>query len=308
MARPKITRAYLEKRISQGYGQGFHENYKPWIEIKRWNPSPVSQHVYATQAVFTRPCHFLSRNEYLLALLFIWAGFQIREQEPIWPWAQPDPLYGLDENCDAKLKWSEGMWEICKKLNIEHGYFPGTKLPHIWTADMIVNLPVEKMSEYACHAAFVSVKPLEADTFQEIDPLNRQVEKLEAERQFSLLQNINYVLADSKDYPDTLWGNLDWLVSVAFLPKNDRRYKYLMRFLDQHGGEFHDLPPLEWRDRIKTDYSADTMDAEFVMQHLLWSEYIDIDITKKIRMKETINTGGNRFRKNIRSALLGGPQ
>lgn len=110
MARaPKVTWERLDDAIDAGHGTGHGETYKPMLEIKRWNPSPVSVQVRKALPPFERVCNFFSRSEWLLGLLFAWLGALIREQFPLWPWSHPHPAYGLNDDCDKDLLWSIGM-------------------------------------------------------------------------------------------------------------------------------------------------------------------------------------------------------
>lgn len=307
MARaPKITFDRLESLIQDGHGTGHGENYKPMLEIKRWNPSPVSTQVLDRVPPFERPCHFFSRSEWLLALLFSWAGAQVREQYPLWPWSHQHPLYGLESERDTSLPWSAGMMEICWEYGIKHGNFPGTKIPYIWTMDLVLTLPWVANDQNAC--CLVSVKPLGAERYLYIDPLDRGPEKLEAERQYALSLGVPYFVGDRSLYPGDLFGQLEWLAKAADLPENSPNHIRLERFLDQYAGEASDLPLLESRHRLEKDFDATTNEAKYLVQHCLWHQHIDCDLSRDIDMRVSPRPGGRALQAALRQMLTKGDE
>jgi hypothetical protein len=301
MARPpKVTQKRVDDAIAQGYGQGHGEKYKPFMQIKRWNPSPVSTQVRKAVPPFARACHFFSLSEWLLAILFSWIGALVREQYPAWPMRHPHPCYGLNPDTDSRLPWSPGMAEICRRIGISHGNFVGTNVLYVWTIDLMLTIPWARVGPGAC---MVSIKPIESERYLYIDPLDRGPEKLEAERRYASDLGIPYFIGDQTLYPRVLLGQLEWLANAASLPTTDPRRTLLQRFLQAHGPESQNYPLEETAIRLQKDLRLKTADADYLLQHCLWHQYIDVDISKRIDFRRCPAPGGRALRAAIRESL-----
>ena len=149
---PKTTWVRLKNHLQIGHGSGHGQGYRSLWELKRWNASPMSVQVLKPVPPFARSCHFFSRSEWLLAIVFSWLGAHVREQYPLWPWSHPHPLYGLNADRDAALPSSPGMMEICTKLGIDHGAFVGTRIPYIWTIALALASSWTKPSSPRCRS------------------------------------------------------------------------------------------------------------------------------------------------------------
>lgn len=307
MARaPRVTDERIDAAIAQGFGRGHGEDYKAFLQIKRWNPSPVSTQVRKAIPPFRRPCHFFSVSEWLLALLFAWIGALVREQFPLWAMKHPHPCYGLNPDTDSNLPWSPGMLEICRRLGIRHGTFPGTKVLYVWTADLMLTIPwIAGDHPGAC---MVSVKPLESERYLYIDPLDRGPEKLEAERRYAADLGIPYFIGDRTLYSGDFLGQLDWLANAAQLPITDHRWPVLRRFLERYGSDAQNHPLLETVQRLQTDFGATKPDANYLLLHCLWHQYIDADPSQYLDLRRCPKLGGRSLRTAIRNSIWTGAQ
>jgi len=300
---PKITTDYIEKLMQDGRGQGHGKNYKPWLEIKRWNPSSVStQSIGGLPPFYRRRGTFMSKNEWHVGLVLSWLVTEVREQYPIWPWAHPHPLYGLSDEHDLELPRSVGMLNICDEMGIKHGVFPGTNIPYIWTLDFVLTLRVN--DEYRC--AVCSVKPVENERYQDPDPLDRAMEKLEAERRYCLQLGILYSITGRDRFDSTLISNLEVFRAAAVLPVTDLRYAILQKFLDQHGDTANEYPLDDWVGWMRAGSGATLRQAIFVIHHILWKQLIDIDISERIYFSRLYRPGGRTLQKKLLDALLEG--
>lgn len=301
MARgPRITWERLADWIGAGYGQGFGEHYQPFIRLHRWNPSPVSFQHIGLIAPYRRQRHFFSHSEYLLAVLFSWLGAQVREQFPAWPFPHAHPNFGLDPGQDSRLPWSQGLLDICREAGVAPGVYPGTDVLYIWTLDLVLTLPPPFSGTAAC--VLVSVKPIEAEEYVVIDPLSRGVEKLEVERRYAVSLGSRYFIGDRTRYPGDLLGQLDWLKGAAFPPTNDHTRALLCAFLDQQGHALQDDAPSEWVRRLQMDFNATKQEADYLVQHCIWHQHIDCDLSYPLDMERLPRPGG----RNLRAALLNG--
>ena len=299
--RPKVTWERLRAAIQAGSGTGHRNDYKPFLEIKRWNASPISTQSRKAVPPYSRACHFFCQSEWFLALIFSWLGALVREQFPAWPWRHPHPLAGLHPDLDTQLPWSEGMEDICRSAGIKHGTFPGTDIPYIWTIDLALTIPWTESGIPAC--CLVSVKPIESERYLYVDPLDRGPEKLEGERRYAESLGIPYVIADRTKYPGDLLGQLEFLAGAAALPNGSRRWTILQRFLDAHGHELQDYPPLEWILRLERDFDATRHEADYLIQHCIWQQIIDLDVSRFMDFSNRPIPGGRRLRDELRKTI-----
>lgn len=141
---------------------------------------------------------FFLYSEFHMTLLFGWVGAWIREQSPALPWRHFHPEYGRNLQDDASLRKSLGMLQICRDAGIRRGTFVGINISYIWSFDLCLTLPwIESPGKRSVR---VSIKPLEANRFQHVDPLDRGVEKLEGERRYAHQLGIGYLVADRSGY------------------------------------------------------------------------------------------------------------
>ena len=300
---PKITEKYLERCIQNGMGQGHGRTYLPWIQIKRWNPSSVStQAIGGLPPYFRTRDSFMSRNEWRVALVLSWIASDVREQFPAWPWPHAHPLYGLNQELDLELTWSEGMQTICTEMGIRHGTYIGTSIPYIWTLDFVLTLLVK--NTYRC--AVCSIKPIEDDRYLDPDPLDRAIEKLEAERRYCKQLKIPYSVTGCSRFNETMIANLEVFRGAAVVPMADRRYTILQTFLDNRLDMARMHPIGDWILWMRQDSGANYNQAIFVVQHIIWKQFIDIDLTQAFDMNRLLKPGGRALRKSLRKALLEG--
>ena len=304
MARsPKVTWDRLNSAIASGMGTGFGEYYKPVLEIKRWNPSPMSVQVLKALPQFRRKCHFFSHSEWYLGLLFSWAGAHVREQFPLWSWRHNHPEYGRNPEMDPYLPKALGMDEICEDANIKHGTFVGTNIPYIWSMDLCLHMPwVSELSKSTC---LVSIKPLTSEKYLYVDPLDRGAEKLECERRYAENIGITYFTGDRSLYPGPIFSQLELLADAAMLPKLHPWFYTLQSFLDKHIEAAQSEPMAYIRERLTTDYQCSPAQASYIKNHILWNQFIDCDISVNIKESHPPQKGGRNLKQAIRNSLTG---
>jgi hypothetical protein len=302
MAAPRVDLSLLQFYLREGRGFGHGENYKAFIQLRRWNASPVSVQTYGCVPPHRRRMHFLSRSEWLIALLLAWAGCHVREQSPLWPWNHRHPLYGLHPDLDERLGWSSGTLALCANAGIKHGFFVGTVIPYIWTMDLVATLAWLPIEQLTC--ALVSVKPLTGEAYTgDIDPLARGPEKLEIERQYSDELALRYFVADRSLYPGDLLGQLEFFSGAAFIPSEHPLNNRLALFLDAQGSALDRTPPIEWKRRLSMDYGASNAEADFAVHHIFWNQLVDVDLTREVQTEDPPRPGGLALREALRGAL-----
>lgn len=302
MARPpKVTWQRLNETISTGIGSGFGEFYQPIIQIKRWNPSPVSTQIIKPLPPFKRACHFLSQSEYWLGLLFSWVGCEIREQFPLWPWQHPHPENGRNLSNDRFLRESSGLMEICKQAGIEHGNYIGTNIPYISTMDLCLYLPWVIDFKRSC--TMISVKPMSHKSFKNPDPITRSLEKLEIERRYCAELGIHYLIGDHQTFHTRLFGNLESIQPSALLNQHPQLSITLKMFLDKHEHKLNQEPLSFVREVLTRDYKCSGEVAVLMRNFLIWHQIIDFDLTEVINESHLPRAGGRVLKQTIRFNL-----
>lgn len=169
----------IQKWIKEGRGQGFGNNYRPWLTIRDVSSEGRSHRVFGHKSQRTH--HLLSDLELSTFLLLEWHSttIDIREQYP------------LD---------LEQTLEIAKTIGIPHPRFG--KHHQIMTSDFLVNTTNSELPQFA-----VQVKYSNA--------LNepRTIEKIEIERQYWKQQNIPFYIFTEYQVPIVVNQNIQWLYS-----------------------------------------------------------------------------------------------
>jgi hypothetical protein len=300
---PKITEALLTRYMSEGRGLGFGEDYRSFIQLARWNASPVSVQTIGRVPPFRRRMHFLSRSEWLIALLLAWIGCHVREQVPMWPWRSPHLLCGLNASLDPQLPWSPGTLALSASAGVRHGYFIGTRIPYIWTLDLVATmawLPPEEIT-----AAVVSVKPLSGEQYTgDTDPLSRGPEKLEVERLFSQALLLPYFVADRTLFPRNVLGQLELFSAGAYLDANSSLLIARDELLRRRGATLEAEPPCEWQRMLQTDHDLTENEAGLVVHNIIWHQLIDVDLSRELQMEDQVAPGGRKLQNALRCHLL----
>lgn len=303
MVAPRVTKSLIARYINEGRGFGHGEAYRAFIQLMRWNASPVSVQTFGRVPPFTRDMHFLCRSEWLIALLLAWVGCHIREQFPMWPWPSANPLYGFHADLDPKLGWTSGTLALCKAAGIDHGCFVGTSIPYIWTMDLVATLAWLPPEQTVC--ALVSIKPLQSEQYTgDIDPISRGPEKLEVERRYAQELGWPYLLADRSLYPGPLLGQLELYSSAACLPPTHRAKTARERLLDHYGESLSEHPPQEWRARLMAEDRLTPEEADLAVQNIFWTQAVDVDLTREIQMEDPIAPGGRALRESLRQHIM----
>lgn len=303
MPAPKISEKLVKAQIAEGRGMGHGEAYQAFIQLKRWNASPVSTQTPEALYPFRRLVHFLCRSEWYLALVFAWIGCWVREQFPMWPWLHAHPLAGLP-GASVDLPCSSGTIELCRRAGIKHGVWVGTDIEYIWTMDLALYLAWLPPTVDAC--VFVSVKPLQDDMFaKELDVLSRPAEKLEIEDRYAKELNARYFVGDRSVYPGDFLGQLEMFHASSWNPEPRIRIA-LNDMLMRHGGELEKCSPHDWRDILKTEFLLDTPSANYAVHHIIWHQLVDVDVSQFVRFDRAPVPGGRALRDNIRRSLMRG--
>jgi hypothetical protein len=176
----RTNRKDINKRISEGCGQGTGADYKPVIQVRDFSSKGLSTQGKGWKT--GRIHHFLSTLEFSYFYALEWSPVvtDIREQYPL-------PI--------------EETLEIAKQYNISHPINPDTQEPNVMTTDFVVttrqNMGIVNQARTvkSCHEL---QKP-------------RVLEKLEIERRYWELRNISWGIVTEREIPAVLVENVKWL-------------------------------------------------------------------------------------------------
>lgn len=183
MAKRKRTtnQTVIDKRISDGRGQGRGGNYQPWLFIQDVPSQGLATRIKGWKT--KRVHHFLSNLELSYFYVLEWSPivFDIREQYPLLP---------LEETL-----------AIAEQCSIPHPTDPKTKEPVVMTTDFLITVP--RSIEVIEQARTVkTAKDLQSE---------RTLEKLEIERRYWQCRDIDWGIVTEREIPEAIAKNVEWL-------------------------------------------------------------------------------------------------
>lgn len=293
-----MTYKKLYEHIRLGHGIGHGSSYKPWLTLRRKNPSPKSNQVVSWMPPLQRTAHYFSRGEYHTALLLLWLGVQdLREQFPIWPVPHPHPLSGVPGSAALDLRWSRGLLAIANEANINHGYEIGSRQPYIASLDLVATV---LLSNRVALVTFSSKPINEPD--EEVKW--RTLERLELERRYTADIAAAYFVSSSALIPPLMAGQLEWWLDCSTLhcaPHLLLQSEEFAEYVNAH----LDLAINEVVVRAAESISIPTDSAWLLFRHCAWTQKIDLDPSVRILTSHPIRAGGSDLRDMMRRRLFG---
>ena len=267
-----ITTETIKSWIEEGRGQGHGTDYIPWIKIQTRGSPTLGNLNYRYIPTFNRYGHFLSVGEGNLEDFLLYLGVSdLREQFPCWPWKHPHPLYGHPEFNPASIPWSPGTLAIARSMGITHPRFPGTKLYHIPTIDVLATVPAPVTNR----AVAFAVKPdLSKVEIEEGDAI-----KLALQRDYCDRLSIPWRLFSPNQIPETLSNNLRILFHYSAPAPNIASIQ--VQFADVLGNRLSASETIKdslsyTRRRLRLSKKL----GEELFHRALWFKQIPIDIRK----------------------------
>lgn len=292
----KMTMSKLDAEIRAGRGQGHGDDYRPWLYLRRRNPSPVSCQVSAHMPLSRRAHQYLSRSEYLIALAVHWLmPRDVREQYPVWPQPHEHPLEGAPGG-HVGLPRADGLLAIAADLGIAHGRYVGTDIPYVATLDLMVTVTPTT-------AAAVEVKPeyLHIGT----DAPRRVLERLAITAEYCRRLRISHTVAEGRDLPPALAGNLECIMDGADVESYIGRDDW-MRYRDELCCRIDSGISLGDATRAAAETcSLPWLQAVRAMHGCLWHRAPDADLSIRLHMSRPLAPGGAALRDSIAKRLLG---
>jgi TnsA endonuclease N terminal len=265
----------MRRKIRSGHGQGHGASYVSWQRLSRRRlPKDSQPSVKPMPSLgLDRVGHFLSMNEWYVALFVLWLGvLDLREQFPLFPWPHPHPLFGRKDYAPAVVPQSEGLLKIADDLGIDHGVVVGTNLEYVANDDLMLTLPGRKRLPLA---AMVSIKPDAAIKNGTLDP--RDQERLLLHKTYAQRLDMPWLLLSAGDLLESLLLNLDGLERYAVVP-DDRMAALSLRFPDlveqqiEHGDELGHI-----RNSLCSRLTMTPEDFDWLLRHSIWLRRISLD-------------------------------
>jgi hypothetical protein len=175
-----FTPELLKKRQSQGCGQGYGENYKPWLTVRDVPSRGLSSRILGWKT--NRIHHFLAKEESSYFYILDWSiiVIDIREQYPLLP--------------------QSSTLEIAYRLGIKPPTDPKTQLPIVMTTDFLIDVVIDGKIQKRARTIKLSN-----------DLSNRTLEKLQIERIFWEERGVDWGIVTELDINQQLSDNVKWL-------------------------------------------------------------------------------------------------
>jgi hypothetical protein len=263
----------IDRQMRAHHGGGRRDSYRPWIHIRRRLSTRTSHQVLAHLPLRRRSFHFLSKIEEAAALVLGWLGAQeIREALPAWPIDHPSPTAGWEPDAVTQPDEIPGLLDIARDAGIDHGCYPGTRVPFVATVDLVAVLPPYP----ADRLLFVGCKPS-----SELLSNDRALERLELERLYAQACGGIHAVVHEQTFNAKLVENLQWLAPRLTELHRLQSTTILADFSSEFLRCSAELPVSEARNvaamRIRTKE-----DPEALFRACLWTRQIDADLTKEI--------------------------
>lgn len=293
----------LAKAIQSGRGSGIHDAYQPWIQVKRSNVSPKSNHCHWGFPETSRVSHFLSRGERDVALLIRWAGASdIWEQYPMFGWEHPHPAEQIH---GAGIYRSHvGLERVAVDAGIRLAPYPGTNIPVVLTIDMMVTI----WPRHGCREELVGVscKPKSGPVVGRHSL--RVLERLELDRRYCKAAGIRHLLIFPEAFSRNLIATLIWispsLTSGAY--RAIREGLAYREFLNIARKQIYLRPAFRAVDHAASELSMDPNFASEMLKVAIWSQDLDVDVDRRLSFAHPLSPGGRATKARLASLLFGG--
>jgi hypothetical protein len=171
----------IDKRISEGRGQGRGSDYKPWLLVQDVPSQGLVTRIKGWKS--KRVHHLLSNLELSYFYVLEWSPvvFDIREQYPLLP---------LEETL-----------AIAEQCGIRHPTDPKTQESVVMTTDFLITVPrsIEVIEQAR---TLKTAKDLQSQ---------RTIEKLEIERRYWQGRDIDWGIVTEREIPEALAKNVEWV-------------------------------------------------------------------------------------------------
>lgn len=294
-----MTEKKLAKAIAAGLGAGRDERYQSWIRIRRNLHSPVSNLYSLGVPLYERQLQLLSGLEYGAANVALWLGArEVREQHPLWPDAHDHPAKGRHPDLDRRLGQVPGLLDLAKQAGIDHGVYPGTRIPFVATIDFTLSIPpwhTPPLIHWSC-------KPKEL--LDSAPNRARMHERIQLEQLYSAAVGAKHVLVDGTRFTSTLVANLDWLRPL----RSELQILCTTRLKD-FGGRLMDIAEnyslAHAVDRAGGLVGLSVDQANRYFRAATWLGIVDVDLASDIVMSKPLKRDLKGLKQRLQRELLG---
>ena len=297
----KIERS-IEEMVLAGRGVGIGDGYQPWLMPHKRVTSTSSNISYVPMPMLRRHCYFLSRGEKDLSHILWWVGAEdVREQFPLWPWAHPNPLAEIDPTTE----WPPhpGMDAVAEEAQIRTYWHPRFQADHVLTLDLMVTYRSDEDAK--ARLLGISCKPLEQ--YIEADLSSRLRERLELDRRYCCVAEINYQLIHPEFIPATLVRQVEWLAPLQPRKSIHRLVASCAypTFVERLSTTAFLMPASDAVGLASRGLDWPPATAQFAAHLAMWRLDVDVDLREPISMASPLPKGGRPYREFIRSRLFG---
>lgn len=272
----------MRQKIMDGHGQGHGSQYQPWLRITRRGGPSNANLIFEHLPMFNRHGHFLSRNEWHVAIWLLWLGVDdLREQFPLWPWKHPHPLYGHPRLERKPVPYSRGTLAIARDLGIEHGRTPG------WAGGVYVattDLMLTVLDGDQPRAVAIAVKPKDIVNGGREAP-QRMKERLVLEMAYARELDIRWLLLSDEEVTYALRNNLKRALSASRLSNKDFPTALIADFCEAVAGRLSGQENVGGAIKAcSTEFQLEEHKALALFSHGIWHRRIPIDLRHDIVM------------------------
>lgn len=272
----------LRQKILNGHGQGHGSQYQPWLRITRRGGPSNANLIFQHLPMFNRHGHFLSRNEWNVAIWLLWLGVDdLREQFPLWPWKHPHPLYGHPRLDRKPVPYSRGTLAIARDLGIEHGRTPGwSGGVYVATTDLMITL----VESDQLRSVAIAVKPKDIVNGSREAP-QRIKERLILEMAYAKELGIRWLLLSDEEVPNDLRKNLNRALPASQLSLKDFPPALIADFCEAVASRLSGRENVgEAIEACSTEFHLEKHKALALFSHGIWHRSIPIDLRHDIVM------------------------
>ena len=301
--RQVMTLNRLHALIAAGYGQGFGESYLAWMRIRRRLTSRVSNLVVLANPLYaTRHLNMLSRLEGTGSTIAMWLGArELRDQFPLWPDDHNHPDWGSPNQLEGTPQFVPGLMSIAREAGIKHGTFPGTQIPYVASADLLVQPPADRLASLT----LIPVKPQ-----SEIEKPGRKgmrvLERLELQRRYANAVGARYVEFTDCTCTPLLGSQLNWFMPLHSELKALRDSNELHIFAERFNALCGDLPISACTRTVRQAMGIKRVGfSHLLFRVAAWTGLINLDFRKPILMRSLIRLDPNGYKASLADHFFG---
>lgn len=255
-ARRFKTQADVDRYVTDGYGSGEGESYKPWLRVQDVPSRGRSRKVLGTKVNRIHQVFSDLEYRYLTVLEFSERVVDIREQYPLFP--------------------TEEAQQIAARLGIAYPRYPATAVPYVMTTDFLVTCVDATGQKYTAARTLKYSDELTTDK-----NLQRRLEKFELEQALWASKGVtNWGIVTENMLGRALTRNLEWLRQGGVPQQRHLAQPDIQRLFLDHLAFFVSASRT-LASVIRTVANAIRLpytDAVMLFKHLVWQKAIVFDI------------------------------